>query len=86
MVESKIIILCNYFDHNAFDRTNLRQREAEVAVLVTEGNTHREVGSTLFISPKTVEHHVAKIRQKLGVSTRAEMMATVRQATSGTND
>lgn len=60
----------------------LSEREAEVAVLVTEGNTHREVGSTLFISPKTVEHHVAKIRQKLGVSTRAEMMAIVRQATS----
>ena len=64
----------------------LSEREAEVAVLVTEGNTHREVGSTLFISPKTVEHHVAKIRQKLGVSTRAEMMAIVRQATSGDNN
>lgn len=64
----------------------LSEREAEVAVLVTEGNTHREVGSTLFISPKTVEHHVAKIRQKLGVSTRAEMMAIVRQATSGGSD
>lgn len=64
----------------------LSEREAEVAVLVTEGNTHREVGSTLFISPKTVEHHVAKIRQKLGASTRAEMMAMVRQATSGDND
>ncbi|MDM8540851.1 HAMP domain-containing protein, partial [Desulfococcaceae bacterium HSG9] len=31
MVEAKIINMCNYFDHNAFDRTNLRQREAEVA-------------------------------------------------------
>ena len=64
----------------------LSEREAEVAVLVTEGNTHREVGATLFISPKTVEHHVAKIRQKLGVSSRAEMMAIVRQATSGGGD
>lgn len=61
----------------------LSEREAEVAVLVTEGKTHREVGATLFISPKTVEHHVAKIRQKLGVGTRAEMMATVRRATAG---
>ena len=61
----------------------LSEREAEVAVLVTEGKTHREVGSTLFISPKTVEHHVAKIRQKLGTATRADMMAMVRQATSG---
>ena len=31
MTEAKIINMCNYFDHNAFDRTNLRQREAEVA-------------------------------------------------------
>jgi len=31
MVEAKIINMCNYCDHNAFDRTNLRQREAEVA-------------------------------------------------------
>lgn len=61
----------------------LSEREAEVAVLVTEGKTHREVGATLFISPKTVEHHVAKIRQKLGVATRADMMAVVRRATSG---
>ncbi len=61
----------------------LSEREAEVAVLVTEGKTHREVGATLFISPKTVEHHVAKIRQKLGVGTRAEMMAAVRRATDG---
>ncbi len=64
----------------------LSEREAEVAVLVTEGKTHREVGATLFISPKTVEHHVAKIRQKLGAATRAEMMAVVRRATSGDVD
>jgi class 3 adenylate cyclase len=31
MIEAKIINMCNYFDHNAFDRTNLRNREAEVA-------------------------------------------------------
>lgn len=56
----------------------LSDREREVARLVLDGLTHKEVGAQLYISPKTVEHHVAKIRQKLGASTRAEMMAALR--------
>lgn len=56
----------------------LSDREREVARLVVDGLTHKEVGAQLYISPKTVEHHVAKIRQKLGASTRAEMLAALR--------
>ncbi len=58
----------------------LSDREAEVAVLVAEGRTHKEVGAQLYISPKTVEHHVARIRQKLGATSRAELLATIREA------
>lgn len=58
----------------------LSEREAEVARLVSEGRTHKEVGGQLFISPKTVEHHVARIKQKLGATSRAEMLSTIRQA------
>jgi DNA-binding NarL/FixJ family response regulator len=58
----------------------LSEREADVAKLVAEGRTHKEVGAQLYISPKTVEHHVAKIRQKLGAGTRAELLATIREA------
>ncbi len=58
----------------------LSDREAEVAVLVAEGRTHKEVGAQLYISPKTVEHHVARIRQKLGATSRAELLATIRDA------
>ncbi len=58
----------------------LSEREADVARLVAEGRTHKEIGSQLYISPKTVEHHVAKIRQKLGATSRAELLATVREA------
>jgi DNA-binding CsgD family transcriptional regulator len=56
----------------------LSEREAEVARLVLAGRTHREIGSQLFISAKTVEHHVARIRTKLGVQTRAEFVAALR--------
>ncbi len=60
----------------------LSDREAEVAVLVAEGRTHKEVGAQLYISPKTVEHHVARIRQKLGATSRAELLGIIREAVS----
>jgi DNA-binding CsgD family transcriptional regulator len=49
-----------------------------VATLVLDGRTHREIGAQLFIAPKTVEHHVARIRAKLGATTRAEFVAALR--------
>lgn len=61
----------------------LSDREAEVAQLVSDGKTYKEVGAQLYISPKTVEHHVANVRQKLGASSRAEMIAIVRRAVQG---
>lgn len=57
----------------------LSDREAEVARRVADGLTHKEIGAALFISPKTVEHHVARIRQKLGADSRAELLAAVRR-------
>ncbi len=59
----------------------LSERELEVGALVVDGLTHKEIGAQLYISPKTVEHHVAKIRQKLGASTRAELLVALRGAT-----
>lgn len=59
--------------------SSLSERELEVARLVVEGRTHKEIGAQLFLSPKTVEHHVARIRQKLGATTRAEMLAALRR-------
>lgn len=56
----------------------LSGREVEVSRLVLEGRTHREIGAQLYLSPKTVEHHVARIRTKLGATTRAELLASLR--------
>lgn len=58
----------------------LSEREAEVAQLVVNGKTYKEIGAQLFISPKTVEHHVARSRQKLGATSRAEFLAAVAAA------
>lgn len=56
----------------------LSQREREVAELIVAGQTYREVGGRLFISAKTVEHHVARIRQRLGASTRSDLLSRLR--------
>jgi DNA-binding CsgD family transcriptional regulator len=57
----------------------LSDRELAVARLVLAGSTHREIGAQLYIAPKTVEHHVARIRGKLGAGTRAELLAMLRE-------
>jgi DNA-binding NarL/FixJ family response regulator len=57
----------------------LSEREVTVARLVLAGSTHREIGAQLYIAPKTVEHHVARIRNKLGANTRAELLAMLRE-------
>jgi DNA-binding CsgD family transcriptional regulator len=61
----------------------LTERERDVARAVLEGRTHREIGAQLFISAKTVEHHVARVRQKLGAGNRAELLAAIRGALGG---
>ena len=40
--------------------------------LLAEGHTNAEIGKRLFISPKTAEHHVARIYRKLDVHSRSQ--------------
>jgi DNA-binding CsgD family transcriptional regulator len=60
------------------DQTGLSAREREVARFVLEGKTYREIGEAMFISPRTAEHHIARIRRRLGVRTRQELLARLR--------
>ncbi|MBA0125026.1 helix-turn-helix transcriptional regulator [Haloechinothrix sp. YIM 98757] len=60
-------------------RGGLSGREVDVARLVLAGRTHREVGAQLYLSPKTVEHHVARIRTKLGATSRVELVSALRR-------
>ncbi|MBB5934080.1 helix-turn-helix transcriptional regulator [Streptomyces zagrosensis] len=53
----------------------LSPREKEVARLVAIGHTNREIADVLFLSPRTVEQHVAKVLQKLNVTSRSEVLA-----------
>ena len=52
---------------------SLTKREREVAILVAEGLTNREIGDRLVISERTAETHIEHIRRKLGVRSRAQV-------------
>jgi DNA-binding CsgD family transcriptional regulator len=53
----------------------LSPREHEVLLLVAEGLTSKQIGQQLFLSPRTVDHHLSAIFNKLGVDTRAQAVA-----------
>jgi DNA-binding NarL/FixJ family response regulator len=58
---------------------SLTKRELEVALLVTDRKTNREIASELFLSGKTVESHIRNIFNKLGASSRVEVARAVEQ-------
>lgn len=58
--------------------SRLSEREREVAELLLLGMPYRDIGAQLFISAKTVEHHVARIRRRLGAESRSEMLSMLR--------
>jgi DNA-binding NarL/FixJ family response regulator len=53
----------------------LTDRQCEVVSLVCRGRSNAEIARELHISPRTAEHHVANILEKLGVSSRTEAVA-----------
>jgi predicted ATPase/DNA-binding CsgD family transcriptional regulator len=55
----------------------LGPREADVARLVADGLTNKQIGARLFISERTVDSHVRSILNKLGFSSRAQIAAWI---------
>jgi DNA-binding NarL/FixJ family response regulator len=53
----------------------LAKREADVARLVAEGMSNKQIAARLFISERTVDSHVRSILNKLGFNSRAQIAA-----------
>jgi DNA-binding NarL/FixJ family response regulator/tetratricopeptide (TPR) repeat protein len=51
----------------------LTSQETRVALLVARGLSNREVAAALFLSPKTIEHHLASVFRKRGFRSRTEL-------------
>lgn len=83
-VDEALDALCNAGSErtpaDAASRLDLTPREQDVLRLLIKGQTDREIAEALFISPRTAQGHVARLFDKLGVSTRTAAVATALHA------
>ena len=65
------------------ERTRLLgKREADVARLVADGLSNKQIGMRLFISERTVESHVRSVLNKLGFSSRSQIASWMSSSTA----
>lgn len=57
----------------------LSDREIQVALMVVRHRSYREIGETLFLSPRTVENHIARIKRRSGARNRRELLDQLQQ-------
>jgi len=60
---------------SATTKVNLSEREIEIVILITEGNTNKEIANKLFIAENTVKVHVKNILNKLELRNRQQLVA-----------
>jgi DNA-binding CsgD family transcriptional regulator len=61
----------------------LTSQEAEIARLVAEGSSNRQVAAQLFISQNTVEYHLQKVFRKIGVGSRTQLARAIHDQSRG---
>ena len=59
-------------------REELTAQEEQIARLARDGLTNTQIGTQLFLSPRTVEYHLHKVFGKLGIDSRSDLQAALR--------
>lgn len=62
------------------DTAVLTRREREIATLAAQGLSSRDIAEALFVSPRTVENHLQRAYDKLGVRSRADLAEALARA------
>jgi DNA-binding CsgD family transcriptional regulator len=57
--------------------TTLTRQELRIAQMLADGRTTREAAAALFLSPKTIEHHLRSVYGKLAINSRRELAAVI---------
>ncbi len=73
--QTKPYLLMLFEPASRLDERNLSRRELEVATLILNGLSNREIASKLSLAPNTVEGHLKRIFTKMQVHTRAGLVA-----------
>ncbi|MDQ7820656.1 MAG: response regulator transcription factor [Armatimonadota bacterium] len=60
--------------HHPRAPAGLTAREAEIVKLIAQGLRNAEIATRMYVSVKTVDHHVSSVLAKLGVRSRAEVV------------
>ncbi len=62
---------------------NLSEREVEIALMIYEGFTNKQIASALKLTDGTARNYISAIYEKLGVASRTEAAETMKQALTG---
>ncbi len=71
------LLLNKYSEKSPPPFPSFTRRELEIVQLVVSGLKNREIGNQLFISEKTVKHHLTKIFRKLNINKRVQLKGFV---------
>jgi len=67
---------------SALREFGVTEREVEVLTLLAEGLGNKEIATRLYLSPRTVERHIANLNDKMSLRTRSELIAFAARSTS----